>query len=144
MTETKEAIKEALGPRILEWKETSPKRIYCVIDKKDIYACVQLLFKDFGLRFCTASGIDAPGGFEIIYHFSFDRAGEIYSIRIKLDGSSPSVDSITPLFCGAEWIEREMWELLGIQFNGHPNLKRLLLDDEWPEGEYPLRRQKKS
>jgi NADH-quinone oxidoreductase subunit C len=55
------------------------------------------------------------------------------------DKDNPEVDSITPLFPGAEWIEREMWEMLGIKFKGHPNLKRLLLSDDWPEGKYPLR-----
>jgi len=143
MVEIKEVIKSTLGQRIIEWKEVSPKRVYCSIDKKNIYECVKLLFKDFGLRFCTASGIDIPGGFEILYHFSADRTGEIYSLRIKIDTEPPTVDSITPLFPGAEWIEREMWELLGIQFSGHPNLKRLLLADEWPQGEYPLRRSNK-
>jgi NADH:ubiquinone oxidoreductase subunit C len=40
----------------------------------------------------------------------------------------------------AEWIEREMWELLGIRFRNHPDLRHLLLSDDWPEGKYPLRR----
>ena len=39
----------------------------------------------------------------------------------------------------AEWIEREIWEMLGINFKGHPNLKRLLLAEDWPEDKYPLR-----
>jgi NADH-quinone oxidoreductase subunit C len=55
------------------------------------------------------------------------------------DRAQPEIDSITPIFPGAEWIEREMWEMLGINFSGHPNLKRLLLADDWPEGKYPLR-----
>ena len=45
------------------------------------------------------------------------------------------------LLCpAAEWIEREMWELLGIDFKNHPDMRHLLLDDDWPEGNYPLRR----
>ena len=40
----------------------------------------------------------------------------------------------------AEWIEREMWELLGISFRDHPDLRHLVLQDDWPEGKYPLRR----
>jgi NADH-quinone oxidoreductase subunit C len=40
----------------------------------------------------------------------------------------------------AEWIEREMWELLGIKFLGHPDLRHLLLSDDWPEDNFPLRR----
>ena len=50
------------------------------------------------------------------------------------------LDSIAPFCRAAEWIEREMWELLGIRFRNHPDLRHLLLDDDWPEGQYPLRR----
>ena len=140
--EMKDIIKERLGARITEWQEFSARRIYFSVRKEDIVETVKLLFRDLGLRFSIASGTDTPQGMEILYHFSFDQTGEIYSIRVLLeDKKSPAIDSITPLFPGAEWIEREMWELLGINFTGHPNLKRLLLADDWPEGEYPLRRE---
>ena len=81
--------------------------------------------------------------FEILYHFSNDPAGEIYSVRVLLeDKLKPEIQSITPIFPGAEWIEREIWEMFGINFPGHLNLKRLLLADDWPQGEYPLRNKK--
>ena len=84
--------------------------------------------------------MDTPRGFEILYHFSFDQTGEFYTARVLLeDKNNPRIDSIATIFPGAEWIEREMWEMLGIDFTGHPNLKRLLLSDDCPEGEYPLR-----
>lgn len=136
----KEQIKERLGEKILQWTEASPRRIYFSIDKKDIVGTVKFLFRELSLRFSTASATDTPEGFEILYHFSHDAAGQYYSVRVTLkDKSKPEIDSITPLFPGAEWIEREMWELVGIKFTGHPNLKRLLLAEDWPEGEYPLR-----
>ncbi|MBU1125169.1 MAG: NADH-quinone oxidoreductase subunit C [Candidatus Omnitrophica bacterium] len=139
--DTKEKIKEVLGKKIIAWHEHSPRRIYFSIDPKDIVEATTLLFKDLKMRFSIASGTDTPEGMEILYHFSLDQTGEFYSVRVMLeDKKNPRIDSITPLFEGAEWIEREMWELLGIDFVGHPNLKRLLLADEWPEGEYPLRR----
>jgi len=136
----RDKIKEALGNRILEWQENSPKRVYFTLDKKDIFETVKVLFKELGLRFATASGVELPEGFEILYHFSFDKAGEFYSVRVLIkDKKHPQIDSITPIFPGAEWIEREIWEMLGINFIGHPNLKRLLLAEDWPEGDYPLR-----
>jgi len=137
----RDRIKDGLGNKILEWDERSARRIYFSVNPKDVYKSVEFIFKNLGLRFSTASGIDLPEGFEIIYHFSFDKAGEIYSLRTLIkDKERPEIDSISPLFRGAEWVEREMWEMLGINFKGHPNLKRLLLADDWPEGEYPLRR----
>ncbi|MFH0790062.1 MAG: NADH-quinone oxidoreductase subunit C [Candidatus Omnitrophota bacterium] len=138
----KDRIKERLGTKIIDWQEKAAKRIYFTVDKKDVFETVRFLFKDLGLRFSIATGIDTPQGLEILYHFSFDKTGEFYSLRVFInDKNSPQIDSITPIFPGAEWIEREIWEMLGINFAGHPNLKRLLLDDSWPEGKYPLRQE---
>jgi len=50
------------------------------------------------------------------------------------------VDSIAPVIKGAEWIEREINELLGVTFKNHPDMKHLILPEDWPEGKYPLRR----
>lgn len=136
----RDRIKEGLGEKILEWKEPSPRRTYFSIDKKDIVETAKFLFRGLNLRFSIASGTDTPAGFEILYHFSYDEKGEFYSVRVLIeDKKNPQIDAITPLFPGAEWIEREMWEMLGIHFIGHPNLKRLLLAEDWPENEYPLR-----
>ena len=139
----KDIIREQLSDKILNWEEKSSRRIYFSIKKEDIIETVKLLFKELSLRFSIASGSEVPEGFEILYHFSFDETGEIFSVRTLIeDKNNPSIDAITPLFPGAEWIEREMWELLGINFKGHPNLKRLLLADDWPERNYPLRQNK--
>lgn len=139
----RDQIKEKLGDKILEWSEPSAKRVYLSINKEDVVEAVKFLFSELGLRFATASAIELASGFEILYHFSFDKAGEFYSLRVLLkDKVNPEVESITPLFPGAEWTEREIWEMLGIKFKNHPNLKRLLLADDWPEGKYPLRQDK--
>lgn len=137
-----ESIKEKLGSKIINWYQHSAKRIYISVKPTEIKEVAGILFNDLNLRFATASGQDTPKGMEILYHFSFDQTGEIISLRVLIeDKKKPEIDSLAPLFPGAEWIEREMWEMLGINFIGHPNLKRLLLADEWPEGKYPLRHQ---
>lgn len=136
-----EAIQERLGNKIIVWHQVNPRRQYFTIKKEDIFEVVKFLFRDLHLRFSIASGVDTPEGIEILYHFSDDKDGIFYSARVLIeDKKSPAIDSITPLFPGGEWIEREIWEMLGVNFVGHPNLKRLLLADDWPEGEYPLRR----
>jgi len=141
----RDSIKERLGDRIKDWKEVSSRRIYLGIDKADIREITKFFFAELGMRFITASGVDTPEGLEILYHFSFDKSGEIYTLRVFLeDKKYPEIDAITPLFNGAEWIEREIWEMLGINFRGHPNLKRLLLADDWPEDNHPLRRENES
>ena len=52
----------------------------------------------------------------------------------------PQLESIAEMCPAAEWIEREIWELLGICFRNHPDMRHLLLSEDWPEGSYPLRR----
>ncbi len=136
----REKIKQKLDNRIIVWEEKSPRRIYFTIKKEDIFETVRFLFKDLGLRFSIATGTDMPQALEILYHFSFDKTGEFYSVRTLIeDKIKPEIASITPIFPGAEWIEREIWEMLGIKFIGHPNLKRLLLAEDWPQGNYPMR-----
>ena len=138
-------VKERLADKIIDWHEHSLKRIYIYIKPQDLKEAVNFLFKELKLRLVTCSGQDTPEGIEILYHFSFDKTGEIISVRVLIENKkSPQIDSITPIFPAAEWIEREMWELLGINFKGHPNLKRLLLSEEWPEGKYPLRHEYES
>ncbi|MDD4894209.1 MAG: NADH-quinone oxidoreductase subunit C [Candidatus Omnitrophica bacterium] len=133
-------IKDKLSGKITGWQEHSAKRIYFSINPADIREVAGFLFNDLGLRFVIATGQDTPPGLEVLYHFSFDKAGQVITVRTLIeDKKNPQIDSIAPLFKGAEWIEREMWELLGINFTGHPNLTRLLLAEEWPEGKYPLR-----
>lgn len=136
----REKIKLKLDKKIILWEEKSPRRIYFTIRKEDIFETIRFLFKDLGLRFSIATGTDMPQALEILYHFSFDKTGEFYSLRVLIeDKNNPEIASITPIFPGAEWIEREIWEMLGIKFVGHPNLKRLLLAEDWPQGNYPMR-----
>jgi len=133
-------IKERLGKKIIDWKENSSRRIYLTVNKEDIVEVAKFLFKDLGMRFSIASGVDTPLALEILYHFTIDETGEFYSVRTFIkDKKKPEIDSIAVIFPGAEWIEREIWEMLGVNFIGHPNLKRLLLSEDWPEGKYPLR-----
>lgn len=132
-------VKEKLGDKVLEFFKKNDRRYYIEVKPDDIVDSAKVLFEDLGFRFVTATGIDCEKHFEILYHFSYDKTGEIVTLRVKLDKERPQVDSLTKIFVAAEWIEREIWELLGINFNSHPNLKHLLLSDDWPEGKYPLR-----
>ncbi|MEW6556754.1 MAG: NADH-quinone oxidoreductase subunit C [Elusimicrobiota bacterium] len=135
-----EKIKEKLGNKIKKFVEYNPRRFYIDVLPSDIVEVARILFNDFELRFIIASGVDRRDGLEILYHFSEDKTGKIVSIRVLIpDKEKPEIETISKVIKGAEWIEREMWELLGINFKGHPNLKHLLLRDDWPSCNYPLR-----
>ncbi|MDD4955510.1 MAG: NADH-quinone oxidoreductase subunit C [Candidatus Omnitrophica bacterium] len=141
----KEEVKNKLSAKIKNWEEKSAKRVYFEIDKKDIKEIAANLYKDFGMRLSTITGIDNEKNFELIYHFGLDKTGELFNARIFIDDKShPEIDSLIDLFKASDWVEREIHELLGIKFNGHPNLKHLLLDDDWPKNSYPLRKDYKN
>lgn len=138
--EVVDRIKEKFTDKIEKIYIHNERRAYIDLkDKRDIREVANFMFQRLKLRFNTASALDVRKHMEILYHFSFDDKGQIISIRVKIDKENLEIDSITPLFKAAEWIEREIWEMLGVNFIGHPNLKRLLLSEDWPEGEYPLR-----
>jgi Ni,Fe-hydrogenase III component G len=117
-------------------------RVFLACESAHVYEVCRFLFHDLGLRFVISTGIDAQDCFEVLHHFSDDGSGRIVTVKAFVrDRAAPELDSITPLIPGAEWIEREMHDLLGIRFRNHPNLRRLILADDWPAGVYPLRKE---
>lgn len=133
-------LKDRFNADIVDVFDKSAKRVYIEIKPQSITTLAAYLFKDLGARFNIASGVDLRYHMEILYHFTMEEINLVISLRVKLEKDSLEIDSLTPVFEAANWIEREMHELLGINFKGHPDLRKLLLSDEWPEGVYPLRR----
>jgi NADH-quinone oxidoreductase subunit C len=118
-------IKERLGDVIFQIQERSPKRIYMSAHKSDLKLVAKALCAEFGGRFLTASGMDNGKNFEILYHFAFDDLNKIISIRTFVQKAAPSIDSIVSVVGpAAEWIEREMHELLGIEFAGQVSFEK--------------------
>lgn len=133
-------IKEKLGSKIVDVFEKNPRRIFVEVRPEDIREATKTMFCDMAARFQTASGIDTPTAIEILYHWAFDSLDCLVIVKTKLDRDNPVIDSCASICVATEWIEREMWELLGITFKDHPDMRHLLLLDDWPEGKYPLRR----
>jgi Ni,Fe-hydrogenase III component G len=133
-------IETELGQELLSLDRKSDRRLYIDMTPVAVKEASRLMLGDIGARFQIATGVATREGIEVMYHWALDREGCVITLRTLLGYEQPEVDSIATLCPAAEWIEREMWELLGIQFRGHPDLRHLLLDDDWPEGNYPLRR----
>ena len=133
-------IRDALGGMMQGLEKRSARRLYVEVAPSSVREVSRILFRDLGARLQIATGVDTPDAFEILYHWAFDRSDCVASVRTRLERDEPEIESIADICKGAEWIEREMWELLGIRFRHHPDLRHLLLADDWPEGEYPLRR----
>ena len=122
-------------------EQKADNRIYLLCEAQNSYAINKFLFEDVPLRFVTATGIDSDDCFEILYHYAYDETGCVITLKAIIgDREKPAIESITPFLPAAEWIEREIHDILGIDFKNHPNLRRLILADDWPEGVYPLRK----
>jgi len=76
--------------------------------------------------------------FELNYHLLSISRRDVLRLRVRLPGESPVIETVVPVWPTADWHEREIFDLFGIRFEGHPNLRRLLMPDDW-EG-YPLRK----
>jgi len=76
--------------------------------------------------------------FQVTYHILSHGLKERVRLVAMVDSIDPSIDSITSLWPAANFYEREVWDLFGVRFNGHPNLRRILMPDDW-EG-HPLRK----
>ena len=122
--------------------------VICNLDKEGSKDFFVKLKDDFGFEHCSLiTAIDNQPQFELVYHFSAingsvfvkdSSAAVMAEIHIFLDRDTPTVESISDLWFGANWHEREAFDLMGIYFIGHPDLRRVLL----PEGfaGHPLRK----
>jgi NADH:ubiquinone oxidoreductase subunit C len=152
-TEAVDAIVQKLGDSVRKVvrPEGLPRRAYIDVKAEDIVAVSRTMFGDFHGRLATVTGVDVRDGAEILYHWCVER----HVLDPPADGEPPSlvvtvralarypqleIDSIVAVTEAANWIEREIHDLLGVSFRGHPDMRRLILADDWPEGVHPLRR----
>ena len=128
-------MKENIGNQIIK-----KRRIYFEVQNDKLRTVVEHLVNTLGCRLSTATATEVYKGIEVLYHFSHDKTGTYYCPRILMkDKKKPQMKSITPIVKGAEWIEREMFDLWGIDFVGHPRKEKLLTGNH-PKGlRQPLR-----
>ena len=82
--------------------------------------------------------VDYSPNFELNYIFSNYKNADLLILKVNITEKDFAVDSITDIFSSANWEEREAYDLFGIKFNGHPDLRRILLPEDWPG--HPLRK----
>jgi Ni,Fe-hydrogenase III component G len=127
--------------KLIAFEQVRDNRIMLTCEAENSYGLNKYLFEDVPLRFVIATGIDAEHCFEVLYHYAYDQTGCMVTLKAVIrDRENPAVESIASFLPAAEWIEREIHDILGIDIKNHPNLRRLVLSDDWPEGVYPLRK----
>ena len=137
--------------RLLDWNPSSVvgvkfdrDEMTIYVDRANIREACALLRDDAECAFNFLSDITcvdrypAEPRFEVIYHLLSISKKERVRLKVRVDSASLTVDSLTSLWPGANYFEREVFDLFGIRFTGHPYLRRLLMPEDW-EG-HPLRK----
>jgi NADH:ubiquinone oxidoreductase subunit C len=131
-------LTEAIGKEnIFELKTPRPRKAYVRINVDKLLKAITYLKEKEGFYHLSAiTGLDLGEEREIVYHLN--KPGLLISLKVRVPGDKAVVPSITPIINGATLYERELHDIIGVIPEGHPNLKRLHLPEDWPEGVYPL------
>jgi NADH-quinone oxidoreductase subunit C len=137
--------------RLVDWNANSVQGVKfdrdemtIVVDRSALREACVLLKEDPACPFNFLSDITcvdwypAEPRFEVIYHLLSIPRKERVRLKVRLNNDGPVIDSLTPVWPGANYFEREVFDLFGIRFAGHPYLRRILMPEDW-EG-YPLRK----
>ena len=142
LTELGDYIAQALGADTIDWT-VAHGELTLTVPSRSLLGVCRFLHDDARCQFISMidiCGVDWPGRsprFDVVYHLLSPRQNMRIRMRVKTDEMEP-VPSVTEVWPGAEWFEREAYDLYGILFTGHPDLRRLLTDYGF-EG-HPLRK----
>jgi NADH-quinone oxidoreductase subunit C len=108
---------------------------------KVVSVCGFLKYDQKFVRLSSVTAVDrfpAEPRFELVYHLHSIERNERVRLKCRLRGEEPVIESVTSVWRSANWYEREVFDLFGIRFLNHPDLRRIMMPDEW-EG-HPLRK----
>jgi len=105
---------------------------------RDVAATVQAAGYNFFEDMTAVDWFPSEPRFQLSYQILSHAFKDYIRLRVLVDGADPVVDSITPVWPSANYYEREVFDLFGVRFAGHPNLRRIMMPDEWKG--HPLRK----
>ena len=143
VTRVKKVVAERSDGALLSATQPHADTLRFVIEKTAMRAVVLALVDKLQARFLISVGTDkrpVTGDFSILHLFSLDREHLYVLLESPVSEKDPRIESITEVIPGANWAEREFRDAIGVHPDGHPDPRRLLLADDWPEGVFPLRR----
>jgi NADH-quinone oxidoreductase subunit C len=112
-----------------------------VLAADQLFDVAQFLRDEIGMDYLTdVTAVDYPERFEVVYHlYSVSKGQGLLTLKVNLDDKEdPEIASVTPLWPGANFMECEVFDLMGITFTGHPQLRRIMMWDGFPG--HPLRK----
>jgi len=135
------AVRQAFPEAVVQTAADIDGNLVLKIAGEQIAAVCGLLKDSPELRFdypANITAVDWPDRIEMVYHIYSLALGHKITLKVDLDREKPVIETVTGVWRGAEWQEREVFDLFGVRFEGHPDLRRILLPEDW-EG-YPLRK----
>ena len=94
---------------------------------------------DYPIHISSVDHLGEKERFEVVYEFFSIKKKHQVRLKARVSEEACAIDSVTGIWRGANYLEREVYDMMGIRFNHHPDLRRILLPDEYDEG-YPLRK----
>ena len=108
----------------------------------DLLSVTRRLRDDLQLKFdflCNLGGVDTGQRLEVVYSIASTTKHLRMDFKVVLDSANPSINTITPVWPAANWYERELYELYGFEVKNHPDMRPLLLPEDWNQG-HPMRK----
>ena len=141
MSEVIEQVKARFPDAVLRESEAFGQQAL-VVDPAKWSAVAKWLATEGGFGFlsdlCGVHWLGTDPAFEVVYNLTNFETRTRLTIKVPVAGDPPTTGTVTDLWPTANWLEREAFDMFGITFEGHPNLERILMPDEW-EG-HPLRK----
>ncbi|MBA2682706.1 MAG: NADH-quinone oxidoreductase subunit C [Ktedonobacteraceae bacterium] len=102
------------------------------IERENLVAVSRFLRDQLGFDLLSCiSGTDMLDHLEAVYHIRSTTRGQLIQLKVRIENERPEVDSVVSVWPTANWLERETYDMYGIRFAGHPDLRRMLLDDDF-------------
>ncbi len=136
-------LKDKFGPAILRADLPADDRLFVYIEPVVVRDVCRYMFGDMDARYIISIGADDrpfSGKFMVAHNFAFDPEKLLVSVLVHVPADNPKLDSISGVVPAANWAEREIRDMVGVEFEGHCYPKRLVLPDGWPDGVHPLRK----
>jgi len=134
-------LRALLGERLIGVNIQKERRIFIKVTREAFKETIKNLVNRLGFKhLSTITGIDLGKELEVIYHLSYKGAIEL-SLKVSLPKNEAKLPTVTDVIPGALLYEREVHDLLGVIFEGHPDLSPLLLPEKWPRDVYPMRKE---
>lgn len=130
-----------LAPWALHTHRPEPNRLDVMLNVTDLLAAIKALHESDWGYLAAITGLDLgpeAGEFEVLYHFCAGAA--VVTLRLRTPRAAAAVPSVCDIIPSAGFFERELSEMLGVTVTNTPNPDRLFLPDDWPDGNYPLRK----